>query len=135
MSKQQRKGNPSKLCKLSLYTIHLPHSNHISCFNIPSQSPLMILNTNNSTLIYILTPYHPASQYICPYVCCTTVFHHPPRFIPYYSCHKSKSLLFQNIKSSVAFCKCPRLLILCLITSPHMTIIIRMDIGSLYIQI
>jgi len=44
-SKERRKGNPPTLSTLSLYTIHLPPSNHSSCSDIPSESHPMILHT------------------------------------------------------------------------------------------
>jgi len=49
MSKERRKGNPPMPTTLSLYTIHLPPSNHSPCSNVPSESHPMILHTTNTT--------------------------------------------------------------------------------------
>jgi len=63
-SKERRKGNPPTLSALSLYTIHLPPSNHSSCSDVPSESHPMILHTTPLFLIVTTTPPLLTSQHL-----------------------------------------------------------------------
>ena len=63
-SKERRKGNPPTLSTLSLYTIHLPPSNHSSCSDVPSESHPMILHTTPLFLIVTTTPPLLTSQHL-----------------------------------------------------------------------
>jgi len=65
-SKERRKGNPPIANNLSLYTLHLPSSNHPSCSEVPSKYATMILHTTNTTLISTTIPHHPTSQHLNP---------------------------------------------------------------------
>ena len=70
-SKERRKGNPPTLSTLSLYTIHLPPSNHPSCSDVPSESHTMILHTtplflyrnNHATSPDVATPQTTSLSY------------------------------------------------------------------------
>jgi hypothetical protein len=111
MSKERRKGNPLTPTTLSLYTIHLSHSNHSSCSDVPSKSHPIIIHTtaitpdqhNHATSREVAPPqlrsfwyqisppksHHipRASQCLRPYI--TQFLPHCPRFpitIPKYLC-------------------------------------------------
>ena len=62
--KREEKGNPPTLSTLSLYTIHLPPSNHSSCSDIPSESHPMILHTTPLFLIVTTMPPLLTSQHL-----------------------------------------------------------------------
>jgi len=66
MSKEKRKRNPLIPNNLSLYTLHLPPSNHSSYSDVPSEYPTMISHTTNTTLITTTMPQHPMSQHLSP---------------------------------------------------------------------
>ena len=65
-SKERREKNPLTPTNLSLYTVHLSPSNHHPCFDVLSESLLIILHTTNETLVSITTPHHTTSQNVNP---------------------------------------------------------------------
>ena len=96
-SKERRTGNPPTLNNLSLYTLHLPPSNHSLCLDIPSEYSTMILHTTNMSLINTTTPHLLTSQHLRPFPYHNILHCHHltifPHHLPIYShLHLSETL-------------------------------------------
>lgn len=68
-SQERRNGNPRTPNNLYSYRVYNPPLNHDSCFDVRSESSLMVIHTITITHVYSTMPYHSMLQHLKPLPC------------------------------------------------------------------